>query len=156
ELESLPLRAEVWVVGKRPYFNLILGQEWGRATRDVLPLSLILMDIDHFKAYNDHYGHPTGDGCLRIVAERASRMVQRSGDYMARYGGEEFAVLLPHTAVRGAQRVAERIRAEVEAARLEHVGSPTAGRVTVSLGVATLVPDRQTAVQALVDAADAA
>jgi diguanylate cyclase (GGDEF)-like protein len=156
ELERLAVRDELTGVGNRRFFNLMLEQEWARATREVLPLSLILMDLDYFKAYNDRYGHPQGDACLRQVAGRADALLQRSGDYLARYGGEEFAVLLPHTATRGAVLVAERIRAGVEGLGLEHAAAPGSRVVTASLGVATLVPDRHAAPAALVAAADAA
>jgi len=156
ELERLSVRDELTGVGNRRFFNLILEREWGRSARDVLPLSLILMDLDYFKAYNDCYGHQQGDACLRRVATRVDELLQRSGDYLARYGGEEFAVLLPHTGTGGVLTVAERIRGEVEKLGIEHAAAPSGRCVTLSLGVATLVPERHAPPAALVAAADAA
>jgi PleD family two-component response regulator len=97
ELRALAVLDELTGVANRRFFNAILSQEWGRAMRDVLPLSLILIDIDFFKKYNDHYGHPRGDECLRRVAGELKPMAKRPGDCVARFGGEEFAVILPHT-----------------------------------------------------------
>ena len=155
ELERLSVRDELTGVGNRRFFNLLLTQEWGRARRDGLPLALVLIDVDSFKGYNDHYGHQQGDECLRRVAAALHGVVRRPADYLARYGGEEFAVILPHTGPDGAAAVAELLRARVEALELEHRASPR-GLVTISLGVATALPERHGAAESLVVAADRA
>jgi diguanylate cyclase (GGDEF)-like protein len=156
ELQALAVLDELTGVANRRFFNAILTQEWGRAMRDVLPLSLVLIDIDHFKYYNDHYGHPGGDECLRRVAGALKPMAKRPGDCVARYGGEEFAVILPHTATQGALAVAEQARARVQELALPHAASPVSGQVTLSLGVVTAVPERRTTPAMLVAAADQA
>lgn len=116
--------------------------EWHRAMRNQTPLSLLMIDVDHFKAYNDHYGHVAGDECLRRVAAAIARCAgMRSGELAARYGGEEFAVLLPHNDAQQASQSAERVRAAVEALALAHAYSSVAGGyVTVSVGAATIQP----------------
>lgn len=125
-------------LANRHRFDDLLEQEFRRARRGHTPLSLILMDLDFFKQFNDHYGHPTGDACLRSAAQVLSTLIVRAGDLAARFGGEEFVVLLPNTDHKGAMAVAERIRKAVEDLRLPHCNSP-AGVVTASLGVATMV-----------------
>ncbi len=124
-------------LANRRLFEEALEREWDRARRERSDLSLIMVDIDHFKAYNDHYGHPAGDGCLATVAKTMSDALNRPGDIAARIGGEEFAVLLPDTPLKGAMRVAESIRKRVLALNLPHEAPAVDGRVTVSLGVAT-------------------
>lgn len=116
--------------------------EWHRAMRNEMPLSLLMIDVDHFKAYNDHYGHVAGDECLRQVAAAIAGCVGlRSGELAARYGGEEFAVLLPHNDAQQASQSAERVRAAVEKLALAHAFSSVAGGcVTVSVGAATIQP----------------
>jgi diguanylate cyclase (GGDEF)-like protein len=131
-------------VFNRRHFDDTLALEWRRATRNGLPLSLLLVDIDYFKTYNDTNGHPAGDEVLRRVADLLREAVQRAADVVARYGGEEFAVLLPETDAGHAQRVAESIRASVE----QH------GVVTVSIGAATATPSRDRPPQDLVKHAD--
>jgi diguanylate cyclase (GGDEF)-like protein len=123
-------------LANRRCFQEGLATEWRRSRRDHTPLSLITADIDAFKAYNDHYGHPAGDECLAAVAASMRVVARRAGDLVARIGGEEFAVLLPRTKVDDAIRIAEFMRRRVEALRLPHAASETWGRVTVSLGVA--------------------
>lgn len=113
-----------------------LEMEWRRAQRDLLPLAVIMVDVDYFKKYNDLYGHLAGDDCLQTIARVIGRHTQRGGDMGARYGGEEFVVLLPGTDLAGAAAVAENIRQGVLAMKRSHAGSPE-GCVTVSLGVAT-------------------
>ena len=108
--------------------------------RDQQPLSVIVGDIDFFKNYNDYYGHQEGDACLKAVAGCIKSSVQRSGDMVARYGGEEFVVLLPNTPSDGAFRVAEKMRIAVSSMNHEHARSKVQNFVTISLGVATLVP----------------
>lgn len=125
-------------IANRRHFELVLAQELSRAERTGAALSLILLDVDFFKKYNDRYGHVAGDACLRQVAGALAAAVARPGDVPARYGGEEFAGILPDTRERGARMVAERIRSMVEDLHIEHADSPT-GCVTVSVGVCTIL-----------------
>jgi diguanylate cyclase (GGDEF)-like protein len=129
--------------------------EWRRARRDREPLSVVLIDVDQFKAYNDAYGHPAGDSALRRVAEVLSDATHRPGDMVARYGGEEFAVVLSQTGEGGAHVVAESLRARVESLAIPHRASDAAPVVTISLGVATIVPTDGPA-EALLASADGA
>lgn len=114
--------------------------EWFRAIRNHMPLSVVMIDVDHFKAYNDHYGHVAGDHCLQQIASALDSAVIRSGELVARYGGEEFAVLLPNTPSEQAMAVGERVVAAVAALRLPHAHSSAAPWVTVSAGVACVQP----------------
>jgi diguanylate cyclase (GGDEF)-like protein len=156
ELHRLTLLDELTGIPNRRYFNTLLYQEWERAVREALPLSLIVIDIDYFKNYNDHYGHPKGDACLTQVARALQALTKRPGDLVARYGGEEFVVLLAHTDLKGAKVVAEALRQAVERLALEHARSPVYGRVTISVGVAATVPERGSAPDRLLAAADEA
>lgn len=128
------------LVANRRRFDEVLMREWSRMRRQEECLSLIMADIDHFKGYNDAYGHLQGDDCLRRVADAIRAEVKRPGDLVARYGGEEFAVILPSTAVEGAVRVAEAIREGVRILQIPHGRSPVAPCVTLSLGAAGVVP----------------
>jgi diguanylate cyclase (GGDEF)-like protein len=124
----------------RRKFNEVIDIEWNRTTREGNALSLILIDVDHFKSYNDHYGHAAGDTCLRRVAGALKMGVRRAADFLARYGGEEFSVILPGTDLAGAAHVAESLRRTIETLRIPHAFSQVAPYVTVSLGVATIKP----------------
>jgi diguanylate cyclase (GGDEF)-like protein len=124
-------------IPNRRLFEEELGKEWARAKRDQEPLALITADIDHFKEYNDHYGHPAGDLCLVEVAQAMYHALSRPGDVAARIGGEEFAILLPQTDLDGAISVAEQIRERVLALNLLHEASPVARQVTLSFGVSS-------------------
>jgi diguanylate cyclase (GGDEF)-like protein/PAS domain S-box-containing protein len=126
-------------IPNRRAFEDALSMEWRRAMRESgASLSLALIDIDHFKKFNDQYGHPAGDECLRLVAGAISNMVQRPGDFAARFGGEEFALLLPNTDASGAKIIAERVRAAVLGLAIPHAGNPTEQAVTISLGIVTM------------------
>ena len=142
-------------VANRRSFDEQLAMEWRRSTRSRSRLSLLLVDIDGFKPYNDALGHQEGDNCLRTVAGVIAGCVRRAGDTVARYGGEEFAVLLTDTDTGGAAILAERIRTAVEQRAISHP-AVASGRVTVSIGVATASGKEGGDAAALVRAADAA
>jgi diguanylate cyclase (GGDEF)-like protein len=122
-------------IANRRRFDDVLVHEWQRARREGTAISLLMVDVDHFKAYNDRYGHPKGDACLRDVALALLRSSARPGDLVARFGGEEFVVLLPQTARRGAEQIAHRILDEVEALECPHEASETFVHLTVSIGI---------------------
>jgi diguanylate cyclase (GGDEF)-like protein/PAS domain S-box-containing protein len=143
-------------VANRRWFNETLEREWNRALRNATTLSLILADIDHFKRYNDIYGHVAGDECLKQVAAAMRDCLHRGGDFVARYGGEEFAVILPGTDAAHAAELAEKIRTAVNALGIAHAGNPEVGTVSISLGTASVVPDRAGDGVRLVEAADRA
>ncbi len=139
----------------RRYFDSFLAQEWQRLARAQQPLSLLLCDVDHFKAYNDTYGHQAGDRCLQQLAALFMQVVHRPADLVARYGGEEFAIILPHTDQAGAAHLAQQICDAIEALHLPHSNAPL-GRVSVSIGLATATPVSGHRQQDLVAAADQA
>lgn len=143
-------------IPNRRRFDQELLREWKRAARLSASLSLIMLDIDYFKYYNDTYGHLGGDHCLRRVAETLGAGLQRPGDFVARYGGEEFVVILPDTDLTGAEIVAEQLRAEIEVLELAHEGSRVSPFVTISLGVACVTPKPEDDPLLLVDMADRA
>jgi len=156
QLRALSLRDGLTGISNRRCFDETLEKEWRRELRQTEPLSLILLDIDFFKRYNDHYGHQAGDTCLKTVAECLAASVQRAGDLVARYGGEEFVVLLPETSLKNAEQVAEHIRQQVLQLAVPHQASDAAQIVTISLGVAGLVPSPGQASQQLLLMADQA
>lgn len=139
-LETLSLRDGLTGIPNRRRFDDCLDRAWRQAQRNGAPLSLVMADIDDFKAYNDTYGHMAGDDCLRAVARTLSHGLKRPGDLAARFGGEEFAIVLEDTDLGGALYLAEAMRLAVEALGLPHQGSRAARVVTVSLGVACSVP----------------
>jgi diguanylate cyclase (GGDEF)-like protein len=141
-------------LANRRKFDETLESEWRRAQRRQQPIALLLADIDHFKAYNDHYGHVAGDDCLRAVARAIAEQMKRSGDLAARYGGEEMVCILPNTDLNGARSVAEEIRADLARRGLPHHGSPVAAAVTVSVGVACATPTTEHQHLALLALAD--
>ena len=143
-------------VANRRRFTTFLNQEWQRAQRTKSSLSLLLIDVDHFKAYNDSSGHQAGDDCLRKVGGVLNETVQRAGDLAARYGGEEFAVILSDTDANGALAIAETIRQALETAAIPHAASPVSAHVTASIGVATAQPDPHSSPDDLVAACDRA
>ncbi|MEO6860630.1 MAG: diguanylate cyclase, partial [Microcoleus sp.] len=156
KLERLATLDELTQLANRRRFDQYLDKEWRRQAREQTPLSLILCDIDSFKSYNDTYGHPGGDDCLRQVAGAIGNAVNRPADLVARYGGEEFAVILPNTASEGAKLVAEHIQLKIAALQIPHAGSDVSKYVTVSLGIATMVPVSESEASIVIDAADAA
>jgi len=156
ELERLSSLDGLTGLTNRRRFDELFFHEWKRAIRVGSTLSIILIDIDHFKAYNDRYGHPAGDECLRRVAATLRETAARPGDSVARYGGEEFVAVLADTDTVGARALAERMRTAVEKLQLEHAASPTSPHVTLSLGVATTTPADTSTHTALLAAADEA
>ena len=142
-------------IANRRSLDEYFAQEWNRAIRLQTPLALIMIDIDHFKQFNDIYGHHEGDRCLNAVAATLNSEVQRIQDHLARFGGEEFALLLPHTDVNGAMYLAEKMRLSVLGLGIENSGSPM-GRVTISLGCGAVTPANGEDSVALLQLADAA
>lgn len=143
-------------IANRRHFNEFLRHEWQRALRDHTDLSLVLLDIDYFKAYNDHYGHQAGDLCLRRVASVLGAEINRPGDMLARYGGEEFVIVLPNTPIEGAAHIAETLRKAIERVAIEHAHSPAAPTVTLSMGVAGMTAAPNVTADMLLHAADRA
>ena len=143
-------------IGNRRHFDERLSNEWNRGARQQIPLALLLVDIDHFKLYNDHYGHVAGDHCLRTVAHALAGCVRRADEMAARYGGEEFVLLLPGTCLDAAREVAQLCLDSIEALALPHASSCTASVITISIGVASMLPVAGADPRILVDAADAA
>jgi diguanylate cyclase (GGDEF)-like protein len=156
KLEQLSTQDGLTGIANRRQFNRYLAIEWGRAVREQYWLALILIDIDAFKPYNDHYGHPAGDDCLIKVAHILQKTVKRPTDLVARYGGEEFAVILPHTGLEGAAIVAEQMRERVEALKIEHQYARSGKHITISAGVAATLPVQTQDKLNLVQAADQA
>ena len=138
----------------RRYFDECLDREWRRCQRSKMALSLVLIDIDYFKAYNDEYGHVAGDDCLRTVAEKLKEVPQRGGDVLARFGGEEFVAILPDTPYEFVQFMAEKFRSSVEETAITHASSKVSEVVTVCVGGATVIPDNNFRPLALVQMAD--
>ncbi|MGB7445065.1 MAG: PleD family two-component system response regulator [Coleofasciculaceae cyanobacterium] len=141
-------------VANRRSFDEYLSREWKRSMRELSPLSLILCDVDFFKAYNDTYGHQAGDDCLRAVAGAISKALKRPADIVARYGGEEFAVILPNVVAADAAIVAQLIRFEVNALKITHASSGVSEHITLSQGVASIFPKPGENIQTLVNTAD--
>lgn len=141
-------------INNRRRFDEHLVNEWNRLARTHGHLSLILCDIDFYKAFNDTYGHLTGDECLQKIAGSLQNFSRRAGDLAARYGGEEFAVILPETGLENASRVAEDIRAAIENMQIPHSSSSISPWVTVSLGVATVIPSKHDTHHSLIKLAD--
>jgi diguanylate cyclase (GGDEF)-like protein/PAS domain S-box-containing protein len=139
ELEDLSFRDGLTGLLNRRRFDALLATEWAAAQRTRQPLSLVLIDIDHFKQYNDRYGHIRGDDCLKSVAASLAKCANRPRDFVARYGGEEFVIVLPETDANGAETIANKCREAVMQAGITHDDS-TIGRVTLSAGVGSIVP----------------
>lgn len=148
-------RDHITGLANRRAFDKQLSREWQRAFNERLNLSLLMIDVDRFKLYNDHYGHPAGDECLRKVASILARSALRATDLVARYGGEEFAIILPGASLNMAVLLSERIRQSVAEARLPHAADPQ-GIVTISAGVATVLPSTDVEMATLVERADRA
>ncbi|AVT12783.1 diguanylate cyclase [Paracidovorax avenae] len=141
-------------VANRRKFDAALDAEWRRCLRNGTPLSVVMIDVDHFKRYNDHYGHAAGDSCLQRVARQLAPRLQRSHDLVARYGGEEFVCLLPDCDLPGAMAKAEILRQAVEVQAIEHAGIAPPAVVTVSVGVGSVVPAEDASPSMLAQMAD--
>ncbi len=143
-------------IGNRRSFDRVLDKEWRRAVRSGLPISVIMIDVDYFKLYNDTYGHQEGDECLKQIAHILKNELRRPGDALCRYGGEEFVVVLPDTPVQGAQLVGETLRLAVMRSGIAHRNSKVADRVTVSVGISTMLANARFDPKDLVESADKA
>ncbi len=155
QLKHLSRYDSLTALVNRQHFDLCIEQEWRRALRSHEPISLLMIDVDHFKRYNDYYGHVGGDDCLRAVAEILRQVVQRSTDLPARYGGEEFVVLLPNTPLSSAIALAEEILAIFQQRNLPHAAT-SLGRISVSIGVTTCNTAEACSPSGLVESADSA
>ncbi|NJN29822.1 MAG: diguanylate cyclase [Synechococcales cyanobacterium RM1_1_8] len=162
QLKTLAMTDMLTNLANRRCFDLELGKEWRRAARERCIISLVMIDIDSFKPYNDNYGHPQGDRALQQVAQALRENIHRPGDLTARYGGEEFAIVLPGTPRRGATYVAERIRQAVWRLQIPHLFGRQRGgvllrdRVTISAGVSSILPQGEFTQGAILDLADRA
>ncbi|MBU1329273.1 MAG: diguanylate cyclase [Gammaproteobacteria bacterium] len=154
-LRAMALNDGLTGVANRRKFDEELTRTWRHCLRERMPLSLIMIDVDFFKRYNDYYGHPAGDACLRAVAQALAQQIGRPNDLLARYGGEEFACLLPATDHAGACLTAQNLLAAVEALSIEHQASEIRPHVSLSLGVVTAIPTPTGSEAELIAAADA-
>jgi diguanylate cyclase (GGDEF)-like protein/PAS domain S-box-containing protein len=143
-------------IANRRHFDTTLDLEWRRAMRSVSPVSLIMIDIDFYKNYNDSYGHLAGDSCLQKIAHTIRDSLRRAGNFAARFGGEEFTVILPDTNAKEAYVFAESLREKIENLNIEHKDSIVGSNVTVSLGVSSLIPDKNRTRDELISLADKA
>lgn len=155
-LHSLVFLDGLTGVANRRRFDDTLEIEWQRCRRSGKPVTLLMMDIDHFKRYNDHYGHQAGDACLQKIAAAIKSNLKRSPDMVARYGGEEFVCLMPECDLRAGQAKAEGLLAALAALNIPHADSPTANHVALSIGIAVMYPTGENTPEALIAAADAA
>lgn len=156
KLEKLSQTDGLTGISNRFMFDRTIESEWNRCKRLSLPLSLLMFDVDFFKAFNDNYGHPAGDDCLRKVAGVLKSCAKRSSDTVARYGGEEFVIILPNTGKEAASAIAEQIRKKVEELSILHNYSPVSKYVTVSVGINTAVPSSELSIVQFVKNTDKA
>ncbi|MBT9313373.1 diguanylate cyclase [Leptothoe kymatousa] len=156
ELKSLALTDSLTGLANRRQFDTYFKTEWQRLARENQPLTLILCDIDYFKLYNDYYGHPTGDVCLTQVSQVLARCIRRPADLVTRYGGEEFAVVLPNTDTSGGHNVALTIQEQLAKAAIPHETSEVSENITLTMGIATVIPKHHLCPQDLLQAADLA
>jgi diguanylate cyclase (GGDEF)-like protein len=155
-LEAISHQDGLTGIANRRAFDFLIERQFLDAQRRREPLSVVLCDVDHFKAYNDKYGHLAGDDCLQKVAKALAHSCKRATDVAARYGGEEFALILPDTPAEGAMRVVEVAQRELAAQAIAHAGSTTSDLVTFSAGIATYIPDRDKVSRDLTARADEA
>ncbi len=143
-------------IANRRSFDETLKKEWLRAARYQQPIAMLMLDIDFFKHYNDHYGHQGGDECLKKVTKALAASLHRETDFLARYGGEEFSAILPDTSREGAIKIAERMRQALKSLQVEHSRSKVSDMVTVSIGVSAVVPNKDIEAESIITAADQA
>lgn len=155
ELQRLSMTDALTGIANRRMFDASLTREWRRCQRLKQPMSLVMLDVDNFKKYNDRYGHQDGDECLKAVAQEVARAAPRAGDLVARYGGEEFVMVLGETDQNGARWVAERVRQRVALLQLPHTGSQHQF-VSVSCGISSVYPTRELSAETLLQSADLA
>ena len=153
-LEQLVSLDGLTAIPNRRRFDEGIKKEWKRAVRSGSPLSVAMIDIDHFKKYNDHYGHTRGDDCLKAVAHCLQSSLERPADMVARYGGEEFVAILPETDHKGAKLLSDKMRRDIEDLGIPHLMSETVGQVTVSIGAASEIPIKGQSYLQLLETAD--
>ncbi len=156
QLQKLSQTDSLTGICNRFMFDRTIKAEWDRCKRHSIPLSLIMIDVDFFKAYNDQYGHQNGDECLRKVADVLLTSIRRSSDVVARYGGEEFAIILPHMKKEKTYEFAEQVRKLVETMEIPHDKSLVSGHVTISVGVCTVIPSNRLTVEEFIRNTDKA
>ncbi len=154
KLEELSFKDGLTGVANRRMFDSVMEVEWLNARRNNQPLSLIMVDIDYFKQYNDHYGHIQGDDCLKRVAQVLSTVATRSRDFCARFGGEEFVIVMPSTDAAAAKKVAERCHQMIFKEQILHAKSEVSQLLTISLGVSTIIPSAESESLAFIDEVD--
>lgn len=147
---------ELTKIFNRRYFNEHIDQEWKRSIRSQEWLGMVIVDIDYFKLYNDHLGHQAGDTCLQTIALHMQSVVRRTTDFVARYGGEEFVILLPSTDIRGCEQVAENLQQIISSLNIVHPNSPKGKKISVSMGVAAMIPTLGFTYESLIRLADQA
>jgi len=156
ELQKLSRQDGLTGIANRRRFDDFIQKECLRSARDSMPISIILIDIDYFKLYNDNYGHLRGDDCLKKVAGALQMAVQRPADLVARYGGEEFVVVLPSTDTAGAKKIADTLRRTIESLEIPHAYSPLQNFLTISMGIASKVASKENSPADLIEMADKA
>lgn len=154
ELEALSYKDGLTGVANRRMFDSVMDMEWSNARRSGQPLSLIMLDIDYFKQYNDHYGHLQGDQCLKQIGRVLTVAATRSRDFVARFGGEEFVLVLPETDAASAAKIAERCRSLLFKEQIPHANSPASQILSASIGVGTIVPTHADESGAFIEAVD--
>ncbi|MDX2213800.1 MAG: diguanylate cyclase [Oculatellaceae cyanobacterium bins.114] len=155
ELQRLAQVDGLTHIANRRQFDVYLEKEWQRSLREQQPLTLMLCDVDHFKRYNDTYGHQAGDRCLQAIAQMLTQTLKRPADLVARYGGEEFAIILPNTDEEGGIHLAQRIQSALQALQIPHKSSEK-HYITLSIGIATMCPTIGETYQILILATDQA
>jgi len=143
-------------VGNRRALDSVIERTWLASMRSHTEMSVLMIDVDHFKIFNDHYGHIAGDDCLKAIAKALSEELPRATDFVARYGGEEFVVVLSATDLNGATVVAERLRNKISQLKIAHKKSPVSEFVSISVGVSSVIPDRKMSRLNLIESADTA
>lgn len=154
ELERISFQDGLTGISNRRYFDKMLAREWRRGMREHFPVSIAMIDIDYFKLYNDTYGHQAGDDCLKQVAHALNDALFRPGDFLARYGGEEFVAVMTGIGIEGAHEVAGRMQHNIQRLGIPHETSEVSDLVTVSVGLACMVPDKENDTKALIQQSD--